>query len=236
MKGSGRVIEVIFALVAALTGCGYESSGIGPGGLSGPTMLFADDFSGVFPSPAWIILPTPGTPLQDERSGNPSPSLALGVNGVSSGVQSAVRPFSTFSGLSVSVDIGFPAFTTGQAARCTFGITDQDLINPFASVMISLPPPSITYSICARSGDCTTVTVPVQFDPGFHTFTFSVDANGTARWHRDGIQQAFATRAFPSDNMIIKIIGKTSGGLFPSPGVPSRVIGIHFDNITVTTP
>lgn len=185
-------------------------------------VVFYDDFSGGYQQGVnWS--PMEGTPKLEPIIGNPAPSLKFpGVTwyvpttplpGTSDGpaparagpntirIRSAVNPFNSESGFTVSADI---VVTPGTG---TFTFTIQDQNNPtYNRAGIEIYPTQngyIRYTIPSITGRTDPlpygVSNPFSADTKFHTFTLTVDDKGNAKWLRDGVVQASRTGFVAAD-------------------------------------
>ncbi len=150
-----------------------------------------------FPGVTWYVpvTPQPGTP------DGPAPARAS-PNTIR--IRSAVNPFNSKSGFTVSTDI----VVTPGTGTFTFTVQDQNnpqynyaqiLINPGQNGNIKYTIPSIT----GRNDPLPYgVTNPFSVDTKFHTFTFTVDDKGNAKWLRDGVVQASRTGFVAADYVL----------------------------------
>jgi hypothetical protein len=187
------------------------------------TTVFSDNFSGTFPAPNWIISnPACGTNTYnatiDQSVGNPSPSLEMGLNGLCSGVQSVVSPFSVSGGLSLSVDISLQ----DQVNRGTMIVQDASG-NPITSAQANA---GVASYILPNQ---TIVNTAVNFDTNFHTYLAQFDATGNLTWFRDGVKQAFQSAAISPKTQAPLTLKFLAGG----PGLPVTAQPVFFDNVSV---
>lgn len=185
-----------------------------------PTTLFSDDFSHGFPGTNWIV--SRSSPMIDPSVGNPAPSLkflATGSDSIGGIIQSAVNPFSTSGGISISAGIGFP---TGTPTFSTFTIQDENHGDSAQLTIEENGPGTAEYSIFS-AGHLLQVIQPFNVDNKFHTYTLQVDGFGNVAWLRDGVRQASAG-SFSSNNLILLF----QGG---NPSVPT-----YIDNVVVRGP
>lgn len=188
-------------------------------------VIFSDDFSGGYQQGVnWA--PMEGTPKLEPIIGNPAPSLKFpGVlwnvpvtytPGMQDGpaakpagpstirIRSAVNPFNSKSGFTVSADI---VVTPGTG---TFTFTVQDQNNPqYNYAQVNINPGqngNIAYTIPSITGRNDPlpygVSNPFSADTKFHTFTFAVDDKGNAKWRRDGVVQASRTGFVAADYVL----------------------------------
>ncbi len=200
---------VVLAVVVAVPACG------GSGGGGGASVVASDDFS-VFPGTAWTL--NSGSPSQDGGNGNPAPCVACNTGPVDETAES-VATHSTAGGVSISCHVALIGSGPGKAR---FKVSDDAVVGCEASAEVDGAAGTIDYSIGA-----TTSTIATVNDGAFHSFLFSVDSFGVARWFRDGV--LIMTQAgFPAGSLRIKLRG-SGGGASPTTTA-------LFDNVLVTRP
>lgn len=215
---------VVPTMPAAITAAPTETPIPTPTPTPNP-VLFYDDFSGGYQQGVnWA--PMEGTPKLEPIIGNPAPSLKFSgvlwnvpvtyTPGMQDGpaappagpntirIRSAVNPFNSKSGFTVSADI---VVTPGTG---TFTFTVQDQNNPqYNYAQVNINPGqngNIKYTIPSVTGRKDPlpygVSNPFLVDTKFHTFTLTVDDKGNAKWLRDGVVQASRTGFVAADYVI----------------------------------
>lgn len=209
-----HLLGFLFVLIGVPTA---QSQVISQG--TNPQVVFSDDFSGSFPGANWVIEPTTcGTsdPAISAGTGNPGPSLEMSINGSCNSVLSAVNPFPTAGGVSISVDIA----SLDQSGVSVFSIFSRNSGN---LSLVQIVGKVILYQIGSSAFQQNLST----FDTNFHTFTFQVDTSGNAAFFRDGTEEFAKPGAFTPSQL--PLIVRLQGGFNTSP--PSTPV--FFDNVKV---
>ena len=216
--------------------------------------VFYEDFSGAFPGSKWIVSSQSGmnqpSPQIDASVGNPASSLGVPYSSGESNyipmgkkVTADVNPFNSADGFSISLDVRQPdtsaetvAYSSGGWVR-NFKFEIKHLTNQYAYANMEIRPDTelIQYGIYRAyvGGGGSSVSVPYTPNADFHTFKFTVDADGNAKWYRDGIlKNSFG--GFPVGDYVLSF--SASGRNLPV-GSPSTATYFHnIDNIAVTVP
>ena len=202
--------------------------------------VFYDDFSDGFPGNKWVYSPLsisdiPGLPQVDSSMGNPPPSLSIPfrVGYGSFAIRTVTNPFNSAKGLSISVDIRHPNIVMGSH-DLYLNILNQNtgsIRGAGADVDIQPRSQTIVYDI----GENSSVSTPYFPDTEFHNFKFVVDVYGNAKWFRDGILQASASR-FPVADYFIKFYELGDWGSLYGPTTYDYDNAFNVDNVLVTSP
>ncbi len=247
---TGYISKTVLALVPHKPVVDQKTSPSSKPTLSG---IFTEDFSGGFPGNKWVISSESSgssqpSPQIDSIVGNPAPSLAVpfssgGSNIILPGkkVTAEVNPFSSSNGFSVSVDVRQPdtSLETGELGTWirNFKFTVKHLTNKdaYASVEIKPDAAQINYMISREyiGGGASYVTAPYMPDANFHTFKFTVDADGNAKWLRDGILKN-SFDGFPTGDYLVSF--SASGRNLPIYSTSTASYSHNVDNILVTVP
>ncbi len=216
--------------------------------------VFFEDFSGAFPGNKWIVSSQSGmnqpTPQIDATVGNPASSLGVPYSSGESNyipmgkkVIADVNPFNSADGFSISFDVRQPdtsaetvAYSSGGWVR-SFKFEIKNMTNQYAYANMEIRPDAelIDYSIYRAyvGGGGSYISAPYTPNANFHSFKFTVDADGNAKWFRDGIlKNSFG--GFPVGDYALSF--SASGRNLPV-GSPSTATYFHnIDNIAVTIP
>jgi hypothetical protein len=176
-----------------------QAPGGGAGGGGGGVQdEFSDDFSGDFPGDNWIV--KEGSPAVNADLGNPAPGLALGPSTENARVRSAFT-FSSADPLTLSFDLGTPAFVTNQTGRFEFQLERDGMGGGEASLELRLDEGRLRLKILDAD-----VELDATADTAFHAFAFSVDADGVATWSVDG-EVVLTQAGFPQGLFRIEMEG-----------------------------
>jgi hypothetical protein len=219
--------------------------------------VFYEDFSGVFPGSKWVYERDSGynssLPQIDSNIGNPAPSLAMpfpgskergSINMSGTKIITEVNPFNSTNGFSISADIRQPdtSFeTTGNQFAGTwirsFRFDIKNITNQYAYANLEIDPlaEKIKYGIYREytGGGGSFVTAPYMPDANFHTFKFTVDADGNAKWFRDGIMKN-SFDGFPVGDYLVSMVA--SGRPLPINSTSTASYFHNVDNVVVTIP
>lgn len=225
----GLYLGATAALGVLLPACGGNNGGGGnsSGGSSAPTPLFTEDFGKAFPGTAWSAPFTQGsgTSIQiDAATGNPAPSLAMTTTSGASFVGTTTTM--SFSSRPSTVSVQISATGTGQGSGGV-AILDHTGVSVAAAEWHAATPSALTFRILGTT-NANPIPVPLP-GSGFHTFTFSVDAAGTAVWMIDS-SPVMTLGGFPDDMMRLQLYDNIlSGGT-------GGFATFRFDNVTITSP
>ncbi|MBI4451414.1 hypothetical protein HY642_05550 [Candidatus Woesearchaeota archaeon] len=161
--------------------------------------LFYDDFSEGF-TDQWEY--GENSPVEDDANGNPAPALKLPARakirvsssglGKSSEVKitTAVEPFSITNGLSISFEVKLPDAPENSLGAFAVALREQDESYPNAAFTIDTNAlvynTRIPYS-STRDDRYRRATGSMIRDTKWHRFELAVDADGTAKWKKDGV-------------------------------------------------
>jgi hypothetical protein len=241
--------------LTTLLSVGACSDSAGPG--TSPVVLLSDDFSDSSPGNSnWLVIFSirEGFAGRDTTVGNPRPSFSLSnfckpipftdpkfdqcettaVGATTTNNMSRAAD----QGLSVAADIllqpvaGTGTVAAGFSVNSTTGSYGDIGTIQWGSITIDLARSVETYAICkSQLVACISVAVPFSPDVRFHTYRFLVDANGSARWERDGLTQ-FSGGVESSGLFLITLYSVASD----LPGARHEYPIAYFDNVLVTRP
>lgn len=217
--------------------------------------VFYEDFSGIFPGNKWVVSGTSGyttqpSPQIDANIGNPAASLAMpfssgGSNVIIQGkkVAADANPFNSADGFSVSFDVRQPDTSAETVAYSSSGwvrnfkFEIKHLTNQYAYANLEIRPDAelVHYGIYKAyvGGGGSYVSAPYNSDANFHTYKFTVDADGNAKWFRDGIlKNSFG--GFPVGDYTISF--SASGRNLPVGSLSTATYYHNVDNVAVTVP
>jgi hypothetical protein len=215
-----KVVRIALALCAAALVPACSRS------LHSGAMLFNEGFNGSFPGTAWTTPAATGTGTSTQvnsSAGSPTPALRFTTTGA--GSSSRTETTTAFNSQNVTISAQMAILTATPALEGTGAVAILDATPAVvASAAWDNAAGTVTFSITG-----TTATVPAPAaDGNFHTFAFSVDGTGTARWTLDNGPAALAKAGFPSGMLKIELSGTFGAGTaWPS---------IFVDNVAVTSP
>jgi len=210
-------------LVPACGGKNHDDGG-GAGGSFSATPLFSEEFSGAFPGTAWSPPGSGGMVQVDATTGNPAPSLLMTTTTRPAFV--ATSTTMTFNSQPMTVSVRMSASGTGDGSGGV-GIFNSTGNPVAAAEWHAATPSALTFSILGATNP-TPVAAPL-LNSGFHTFTFSVDASGSAAWSIDGTP-VMTLSGFPAGQMRVELYD------FVPAGAGTTFATFRFDNVTVTSP
>jgi hypothetical protein len=192
--------------VACLTACASD-------GPTGPQVVFSEEFNIGWPTAVWNV--TKGPYSLDATAGSSPPSLFLQYDPAA--CCPGVMTNQTFSTRRASfrVDMQWDAGASGN--ELSFVVRDVNNATNAASVQVTAI--NTFYRISVGSSSAAAATEPMS--PGFHTYEFVIEGDGTASLYRDGFLKT-SRAGFPTTTSTrIELVATRQG---------------HFDNVVVTVP
>ncbi len=229
MKRLGTFAIPLCALTALgllVPACGGKNdNGGGATGVSSTvTPLFTEEFNAAFPGTAWSPPGSGGVVQIDAASGNPAPSLLMTSSTRPAFV--ATSTTMTFNSTPMTASVQMSATESGDGSG-GFGIFNSVGDPVAAAEWHAATPSALTFSILGTT-NATPVAAPLP-NSGFHTFTFSVDASGSASWRIDGTP-VMSLSGFPNGPMRVELYDVVPAG------AGTTFATFRFDNVTVSSP
>jgi hypothetical protein len=211
------LFAVRLALFAALVWIGSACSGDRSVGAP----LLTEGFNGTFPGANWTVPTTTGSGTSTAIVNTGDPKLSFSTTNPASSSSTTTTASFNNPNLTVAVQEAVTTATAGLLGSSTISIVDATSA-VVATAVWDNATGTVSFTI---TGTAAASTSTLPSDGSFHTFKFSIDSTGAARWALDGgVTQVKA--AFPAGMLKLQLKANfVTGSAWPV---------FSFDNISVT--